>query len=321
MVCGLGYENGVANSIYYKSPLLKLDELKSLIHLGCIDDIVSIIWKTCEAELYIDHDYGGQNSVDKLVGDVHGFGKGINEKINEDVGVITQDANEIPAPIEHHSDFAAHAYTDDSINDSIDEEKANESELEDDFASPVGTDRDDEECVSVFNKVKSLLISTRVVNLVEHRGEKQTVIEEHGESEKQQVGTKATSNPSIDALTFNPFTEAATSNISNVDKERAGKERAAAFSRRYKTFNIAKVVVKCQATSTFTNHVLQSQLPIDNHQYSDEEDKDNEGRNSDDLGCLYLDLSSEEEDEFHVAINLPPMGPTNIYFNQEWEVP
>ncbi|GKV12729.1 hypothetical protein SLEP1_g23846 [Rubroshorea leprosula] len=317
MLRGLGYENVFANSIHYKSPLLKLDELKSLAHPGCIDDIVSIIWKTCEVELYIDHDSGGHNFVDKLVGDVHGFGKGINEIINEDAGAITQDANEIPAPIEHHSNFATHAYTDDSINDCTNEEKENESKLEDDFASPVGTNRDDEECVVVFNKAKSLLISTRVVNLVEHKGEKQRVIEEHGEGEKQQVGTGATYNPSIDALTFNPSTEAATSNISNVDKERARKARAAALSRRYKTLYIAKVAVKGQATSTFTDHVLQSQLLIDNHQYFDEEDKDNEGRNSDDPSCLYLDPSSEEEDEFHVAIDLPPMGPTDIYFNPE----
>ncbi|GKV50433.1 hypothetical protein SLEP1_g57136 [Rubroshorea leprosula] len=251
---------------------------------------------------------------------------GINEKINEDVGVITQVANEISAPIERDSNFVAHAYTDDSV----DEEKENESKLEDDFACPVGTDRDDDECVVVFNKAKSLLISTWAVNLVEHKGEKQTVIEEYGGGQKQQVGIGATSNPSIDALTSNPSidaltsnpsSKAATSNISNVDKERARKERAIALSRRYKTLNIAKVVVKGQATFTFTDHVLQSQLPVDNHQYSDGKDKDNEGRNSDDPGCLYSNPSFEEEDEFHLAIDLPSMGPTDIYFNPEWEVP
>ncbi|GLT31362.1 hypothetical protein SLA2020_061040 [Shorea laevis] len=275
LVHALGYQDIGAKSIYFKSPLAKFEKLKSILHANCVAEIGKIITTSGEVEVYIDHNDMGPNSVEKLVGDAHRVGEVYNGSTNGvDIGNITHDIFE-------NLDQGEKSVTTNEYSRHFEEEHSNheegdESNVDEEYmASPVGSDREDEEYVTVCNEVKLLQMRTTIVNGDKKSCEKEPINDQNGSEEQGEIQNLT----SVQAI---------------AEKERLRKERAAATSRRYKTLNIANIPIRGEASSSFTNHVLESQVLVDNNQYansdaSDEDETKRQGQNSDGPGWLYSD--------------------------------
>ncbi|GKV13658.1 hypothetical protein SLEP1_g24645 [Rubroshorea leprosula] len=125
-----------------------LDEKRAFAMGAFLWPDYKIITASGEVEVYIDHNDMGPNSVEKLLGDAHGVGEVYNGSINGvDIGNITQDIFENLDQGE--KTVTADEYSRDFEEEHSNDEEGDESDVDEEYmASPVGSDREDEEYVT-----------------------------------------------------------------------------------------------------------------------------------------------------------------------------